>query len=134
MTLAGWSQAFVTRELGEVFPPCRLVALHVVRDERSLAGVVHQYGKTKRSLEELMDMYAAQLAMGRRVRRRKVGWGCRDRWVSCVGVDPRGSERLAGRPVVMSSRLLVQCEMDVRTGLVGICDRHLVSPPPAALP
>ncbi|EFJ47929.1 hypothetical protein VOLCADRAFT_91422 [Volvox carteri f. nagariensis] len=68
----GAPPAFIVKEMAEVFPPCRLVALHVVRDERSLAGLVQQYSTTKRSLEDLIDFYAARLAAGRRVRRRQV--------------------------------------------------------------
>ncbi|EFJ44034.1 hypothetical protein VOLCADRAFT_95705 [Volvox carteri f. nagariensis] len=64
--------AFIVKEMAEVFPPCRLVVFHVVRDERSLAGFVQQHSTTKRSLEDLIDFYAARLAAVRRVRRRQV--------------------------------------------------------------
>lgn len=65
-------QVLVYREMSEVFRPCRIVAMSVVRDERALAGAVQQYENTKRRLEDLVDLYAAQLAAGKRPHRKKV--------------------------------------------------------------
>ena len=52
-------------ELGHVFPPCRPVALHLVRDERRLQPHVTAYGAVRRSLEDLLDNYERQLAAAR---------------------------------------------------------------------
>ncbi|KAG2431317.1 hypothetical protein HYH02_013447 [Chlamydomonas schloesseri] len=53
--------AYVVCELAAVFPPCRPVALHHLRDERRLDPAVTSYGTVRRALEDLLDAYERQL-------------------------------------------------------------------------